>query len=57
VSRPIGEYHAVPGLIACVQTFGAVSHVHPHLHVLMSDGAFRRDGSFVALPPPDPAVL
>jgi hypothetical protein len=29
----------------------------PHLHVLMSDGAFRRDGSFVALPPPDPAVL
>jgi len=57
VQAALGEYHAVPGVIACVQTFGSVAHVHPHLHVLMSDGAFRRDGSFVALPPPDPAVL
>jgi hypothetical protein len=27
------------------------------LHVLMSDGAFRRDGTFVPLPVPEPAVL
>jgi len=47
----------VPGLIVCVQTFGSVAHLHPHLHVLMTDGGFRRDGGFVALPVPDAAVL
>jgi len=35
-----GEYHAVPGVIPCVQIFGALAHLHPHLHLLMSDGAF-----------------
>jgi len=40
-----------------VQTFGSVAHLHPHLHVLMTDGGFRRDGTFVALPTPEPAVL
>ena len=57
VQAALGEYRAVPGVIACVQTFGSLVHRHPHLHVLMSDGAFRRDGGFVPLPPPDPAVL
>ena len=57
VQAAVGEYQAVPGLIVCVQTFGSVAHLHPHLHVLMSDGAFRRDGGFVALPVPDAAVL
>jgi hypothetical protein len=53
----VGERAAVPGLVVCVQTFGSVAHVHPHLHVLMSDGAFGRDGRFVPLPLPEPAVL
>ncbi len=44
-------------MIACVQTFGSLAHLHPHLHVLMTDGGFRRDGTFVLLPAPDPAVL
>ena len=57
VQAALGESHAVPGVIACVQTFGSLAHLHPHLHVLLSDGAFRRDGSFVPLPPHDPAVL
>ncbi|MBI5709230.1 MAG: transposase zinc-binding domain-containing protein [Candidatus Eisenbacteria bacterium] len=57
VQAALGEYHAVPGVIACVQTFGSLAHRHPHLHVLMTDGAFRRDGTFVPLPPHDPAVL
>jgi hypothetical protein len=47
----------VPGLIVCVQTFGTVAHWHPHLHVLMSDDAFRRVGSFVPLPEPETTVL
>ena len=57
VQATLGEREAVPGVIACVQTFGSVAHLHPHLHVLMTEGAFRRDGAFVALPRPDPAVL
>jgi hypothetical protein len=57
VQAALGERDAVPGVIACVQTFGSLAHLHPHLHVLMSDGGFRRDGMFVPLPSPDPAVL
>jgi hypothetical protein len=40
-----------------VQDFGSLAHVHPHLQVLLNDGGLRRDGSFVGLPVPDPAVL
>jgi hypothetical protein len=57
VQAALGEHEAVPGLIVCVQTFGSVAHLHPHLHVLMTDGGFRRDGTFVRLPEPEPAVL
>jgi hypothetical protein len=57
VQAAVGEPDAVPGLIVCVQTFGSVAHLHPHLHVLLTDGAFRRDGTFVPLPAPEPAVL
>jgi len=57
VEAAVGEPEAVPGLIVCVQTFGSVAHRHPHLHVLMTDGGYRRDGRFVGLPEPEPAVL
>ena len=57
VQAAFGEREAVPGLIACVQTFGSVAHLHPHLQVLMTDGGFRRDRTFVPLPAPDPAVV
>jgi hypothetical protein len=30
VKVAVGERGAVPGLIVCVQTFGAVAHGHPH---------------------------
>lgn len=43
VQVAVGEREAVPGVFVCVQTFGSVAHLHPHLHVLMNDGAFRRD--------------
>jgi hypothetical protein len=33
-----------------VQTFGDLVNFHPHVHVLATDGAFRADGTFVALP-------
>ena len=57
VQAALGERDAVPGVIACVQTFGSLAHLHPHLHVLLTDGGFRRDGTFVPLPPHDPTVL
>jgi hypothetical protein len=57
VQAAVGEHQVVPGVIVCMQTFGSVALLHPHLHVLMSDGAFRRDGTFVPLPVPEPAVL
>jgi hypothetical protein len=57
VQAAVGEPEVVPGLVVCVQTFGSVAHFHPHLHVLMTDGAYRNDGTFVALPEPEPAVL
>ena len=53
----LGECDADPGAIVCLQSFGALVHWHPHLHVLMTDGAFRRDGTFRPTPPHDPAVL
>jgi hypothetical protein len=53
VQAAVGERAAVPDLIVCVQAFGSVAHLHPHLHVLMTDGAFRRNGTFVPLPESD----
>jgi hypothetical protein len=53
VQAAVGEREIVPGLIVCVQTFGTVAHLHPHLHVLMTDGAFRRDGDCPSPPDPD----
>jgi hypothetical protein len=57
VQAAVGEREAVPGVIVCVQTFGSVAHLHPHLHVLLTDGAFHLDGTLVPLPVPEPAVL
>ena len=41
---------ARPGVILFVQTFGDLANFNPHVHVLATDGAFRADGTFVALP-------
>jgi hypothetical protein len=39
-----------PGMIAAIHTFGELVHWHPHLHALLTDGAFAPDGTFIALP-------
>jgi hypothetical protein len=57
VEAALGNREVVPGLIVCVQTFGTVAQWHPHLHVLMTDGGFGREGRFVPLPAPDALVL
>ena len=57
VGAALGESDAVPGVISLAQSFGSLAHWHPHLHLVVSDGAFRRDGSFVAQAAHDAAVL
>lgn len=48
---------AVPGVVASIQTFGSLLNWHPHLHLLVTDGAYRDDGSFLPLSFHDPALL
>ena len=43
------EPDVVPGVVACIQTHGSVVNWHPHLHCLVTDGAFRVDGTFLHL--------
>ena len=57
VGAALGESDAVAGVISLAQSFGSLAHWHPHLHLVVTDGAFRRNGSFVALTAHDPAVL
>jgi hypothetical protein len=39
-----------PGGIIAIQTFGSLLHFHPHLHGLITDGAFTAEGHFVPVP-------
>ena len=41
---------AVPGIIIAIQTYGDLVNFHPHLHALVTDGAFGPTGWFVAFP-------
>ena len=41
---------ALPGGVLAIQTFGSLIHFHPHLHGLITDGAFMPDGRFLPLP-------
>ena len=42
----------VPGGIITIQTFGQLIHFHPHLHGLVTDGAFTADGGVPSPRPP-----
>jgi len=44
-----GTRTAIPGAVACVQSAGSLLDWHPHVHLLISWGLFRRDGSFVPI--------
>ncbi len=45
------------GIVACLQTHGSRANWHPHLHLLVTDGGFRPDGTFVSWPAHDTARL
>ncbi|MFM9079159.1 MAG: transposase [Opitutaceae bacterium] len=57
VRASLGERDAVPGVVSLTQSFGSLAHWHPHLHLVVTDGAFRRDGSFVTQFVHDASVL
>ena len=48
---------ARPGLVDTVQTFAENLHFNPHLHGILTNGAWLRDGSFVPFATPTPEVL
>jgi hypothetical protein len=45
------------GIVACLQTHGSRANWHPHLHLLVTDGGFRPDGTFVSWPAHDTGRL
>ncbi len=45
------------GVVACIQTHGSRANWHPHIHMLVTDGGFRADGTFVPWPAHDTAAL
>ncbi len=45
------------GIVACRKTHGSRANWHPHLHLLVTDGGFRPDGTLVAWPVQDPARM
>jgi hypothetical protein len=50
VHEALGRKDAVPGMIAAMQTHGELLHFHPHLHALVTCGAFTDDGTFLDVP-------
>jgi hypothetical protein len=48
--RLLGREDVVPGMIAAIQTHGELLHWHPHIHVLITCGAFTPEGDFLQLP-------
>jgi hypothetical protein len=52
-----GERDLAVGIVACLQTHGSRANWHPHLHLLVTGGGFRPDGTFVSWPVHDTARL
>lgn len=49
----LGTPNGQPGVIIAIQTFGDYLNFHPHLHILITDGAFVGNHSFHTLPRTD----
>ena len=48
--RLLGPEDVVPGMIAAIQTHGELLHWHPHIHVLITCGAFTPEGDLLECP-------
>ncbi len=52
-----GERDLAVGIVACLQPHGARANGHPHLHLLVTDGGGRPDGTVVTWPAHEAARL
>jgi hypothetical protein len=50
VRRQLGREDVVPGMIGAIQTHGELLHWHPHIHTLVTCGAFTTRGEFLEVP-------
>ena len=50
VRRLLGRDDVVPGMVAAIQTHGELLHWHPHIHTLVTCGAFTPEGEFPEVP-------
>ena len=57
IRATVGEKDLSVGIVSSIQTHGSLANWHPHLHMLVTDGGFRPDGTFVHLPLHDAATL
>jgi hypothetical protein len=46
----LDQPEGIPGIVMVIHTFGEYLDFHPHLHALVADGLFLRDGRFLVLP-------
>ncbi|NBD37212.1 MAG: IS91 family transposase [Verrucomicrobia bacterium] len=53
IRNRLGTPNGQPGVIIAIQTFGDYLNFHPHLHILITDGAFVGHHTFHALPRTD----
>jgi len=51
------ERDLMPGVVAVIQTFGNRLNFHPHLHMLITEGGLRSDGSYQPVPVFDDTAL
>jgi putative transposase/transposase-like zinc-binding protein len=51
------DQRAIPGIITAIQTYGDLVNFHPHLHTLVTEGAFSPTGWFLTLPKIDLIAL
>jgi len=57
IRTPTGDRELAVGIVACLQTHGSRANWHPHLHLLVTDGGFRPDSTFVLWPAHDTAQM
>ena len=52
----LADRHAVPGMIASIQTWGDLANWQPHIHALVTAGVVDRQGHFTPIDTPPSAV-
>jgi hypothetical protein len=46
----LGLPDGIPCLVMVIHTFGDYARFHQHLHAIVADGLFRKNGTFYVLP-------